>query len=171
MVSRKSTRPLALHLVLAACSAGVIGTVVLRLGADVTGTVVPRIVATDLAVEHHSPLTLRLRSTNGRSPGLLQISHDGMETVDVSVPEDWILREVRGAALSQVPSDPPVGGFRRWHVPAGAAATFQTPKAVRLRIHNPTGATLLVRHERVSLSAGTTEQDSVLIGKDFAEIW
>jgi hypothetical protein len=167
---KSSPSRLPLHLLLAACAMVVVA-IAVGLGPSVA---VPATVITprlDIGVEHTSPLTLFIRGTEGKTPGLIEFSHDGTETAPLSIPDTWILREVRRAAIKDITVDPPIAGFRRWHLPATVVLSFQTPGSVSLTVHNPSDIPLLIRHTRVSFPQSEATEGSVLAAEKPVRVW
>ncbi len=126
---------------------------------------------TTILVEHQEPLALTLRATAGKMPGILDISHDASTGALLHVPENWTVREVRGARVTDVISAPPLFGSRRFTIPARATVSFTVPLPGNVRIQNPSGIPLLIRTIVVSLPDGKTTDDSVLITTKPAVVW
>jgi hypothetical protein len=125
----------------------------------------------EIAVEHSSAITLTLRMSTGKSKGIADVSSDGNDGLRVSVPAQWQRRDVRGAALSAVTSDPPSFGFRRWHLPAGATLSFWIGDPAHVRVRNPSETPVLVLAKRINVVTGKTDEKSVLIKEGTADLW
>jgi uncharacterized protein (UPF0548 family) len=127
--------------------------------------------AASVTITHAAARTVTLRETSHHAPGLVELSaRDGQASA--RVPEDWTLREVRGASLSEVPGDPPAHGERRWTLATGAVLSFTTPRSTALRIRNDAVTPLLVRYVLVDLETERVREDSVLMGREEErEIW
>ena len=124
-----------------------------------------------ILVEHQDPLALTLRATVGKMPGILDIHHDGSTGALIHVPDNWTVREVRGARIADVASAPPLFGSRRFVIPARATVSFIVPHPGSVRVQNPSGSPLFVRSTLVSLSDGKTTESSVLITTKPAVLW
>lgn len=118
----------------------------------------------ELGVEHTESLGLTMELSALHGKGIAEISHDGKETVFVSVPQDWTKREVRNVPISSVTSDPPSLGFARWHIPSGARISFTVPSAPsKIILHHPSDTPLKVDITRVNLDADTVDRDVILV--------
>lgn len=124
----------------------------------------------EVAVEHEAPATLTIHQTTGKNPGIVEFTGDGGD-VRISVPSGWERREVRGAALSAVTSDPPSLGFTRWHLPEGVTLSLRTGESPSLTIRNASAPPLLVVGKRVDVENGKTEEKSILIKEQAARLW
>lgn len=126
----------------------------------------------EIGIEHLSPLTLSVAASTGRGRGILEITHDGVEVVSVSVPETWEQREVRDGSLTDVPSDPPTFGFRRWNIPGSVTVSFLLPSVPdELTVHNPSGISLKIRLTRVVLDTEEVERNVILVKDAAARLW
>ena len=128
----------------------------------------------NIGVEHEAPLTIEFRfAIKDNVPvGLVELSHEGRETIFVSLPESWERREVRGRSLTDTPSEDPSFGFKRWHMPEGATLSFRTPAMPRtLDIHNPSGVVLKIRIVKVDLTTGVVDRNVMLVKDAAVEIW
>ncbi len=117
----------------------------------------------EMAIEHQSPAALTLtRTTDGT--GMTDIRNDGSEVLYVSIPEEWLRDEVRGAALSAVVSTDASLGFTRWTIPAGATVSFRVPLSWNaLKIRNISDEAMRLAITTIDLHAQTTETESYLI--------
>jgi hypothetical protein len=119
----------------------------------------------DIAVEHQEPLDLMLAISRRGGEGLLDIEHGNAETVFLSLPDDWERIEVRDADLAAVTGEPPMFGFVRWTLPAGAGVRFRLPQAPSgLRLHHQSDAPLHLDITAVDLDAGAVAHDERLLG-------
>lgn len=165
---------------------------VLNARADVLRSqAIPTAVPAELAVEHSAPLTLRLQMSTGKREGIAELTTDtsttltpsssdfgragsagGGETTAISIPSSWQRREVRGAALDVVTSEPAVMGFIRWHVPPGVTVSFRvTDDDSGLIVRNPSGIPLLIIGKRVNVLTEQVEEKSVLVKDGAARLW
>ncbi len=129
-------------------------------------------VIADIAIEHTTPLSLRFSISKRNGHGLIEVNHDGNETVHVSLPEEWQRSTVRNASLDAVGNDGPMLGFRRWQIPAGAAVEFKTTNAPEnLLIHNPSHIPLEIKYTLVDLETEAVESNVVLIKDDGVLLW
>jgi len=118
----------------------------------------------EMGVEHTGSLGLVLELSALKGKGIADVSHDGDETVFVSVPEDWVKREVRNVPIQSVTADPPSLGFVRWHIPPGARLSFSVPQAPsKIILHHPTDTPLKVGIKRVNLDADVVDRDVILV--------
>ncbi len=125
-----------------------------------------------IAVEHGTPLKLTLTVGEGKMPGMLDASHDGTGPVKLSVPSGWTLREVRNAALKDVPADPPSLGFTRWVLPPRAVLSFSLPAPpTGLTVMNPSGIPLHVTLTRVDLAKDTAEEETFLLTEESLRLY
>lgn len=135
-----------------------IGTANMRMTADTQERYVT------MAMEHGEPVTVSL--TLARETGIrrIDITHDGAETVFVSLPENWRRDEVRGAALEDVTREEPNLGYVRWALPAGSDVTYESPDDwTRAEIENPTGIPLGIKLTTVDLEENTSDYRVILI--------
>lgn len=118
----------------------------------------------DIAVEHTQPLTIRLRVTQNKMLRLIELGHDAPRTIFVSLPEEWQRGEVRGVPLTQVTSEPPSLGFRRWQIPAGGLIVFHSQSDfINVRIHNPSGVPLKIRYTSTDVEKRTSDHEVYLM--------
>ncbi len=128
--------------------------------------------ATEIAVEHDAAATLTIRQSDGKKEGIIEFAGEGAD-LRISVPSSWDQRDVRGAALSAVPSDPPAMGFTRWHLPKGVILSFhveETRNFASLRIRNPSPTPLLIIRRRVDVVSGKVEEKSLLLKEGTAQL-
>ncbi len=131
-------------------------------GQRMRGQVVPQ--SATIAVEHKKPLRFWLTVSEGTAPAVVELSHDGKGKAGISVPSDWKLREVRGAALKDIAIDTPTFGFTRRAVPGGATLSFTVPAAPDgVILYNPSEVQLEVRLKRIHLHPDSVQTDAFLI--------
>ncbi|MBI3332268.1 hypothetical protein HYZ99_04940 [Candidatus Peregrinibacteria bacterium] len=129
---------------------------------------------TDIGIEHSEPLTVEFRfGVKQNAPsGLIEVTHDGTETVYVSLPDTWERREVRGRSLEDTPGEESEFGFVRWHIPQGATLSFRTAEMPRdLDMHNPSGIALKIRLVKVELMTGAVERNVILVKNAPVNVW
>lgn len=125
-----------------------------------------------IAVEHAGPMRLSLMVSEGKTPGILELSHDGKEPAFLSVPAEWRVREVRHGRFSDLAADPPSFGFIRRRVPGGITLSFLLPSPPSgLLLQNPTGVALKVSVKRVNMLTGTTSDDVFLLKDGSKLLW
>ncbi|MDO8468578.1 MAG: hypothetical protein Q7S29_02365 [Candidatus Peribacter sp.] len=125
----------------------------------------------EIGLEHTKPVTLSLSFTTNGAKGVMDIRHDALETVYVSLPSTWTKREVGGVPLTAVTSDPPSFGFTRWSVPAGALVSFDVTPPATILLHNPSGIPAEIRLTRVDLTKNAVERDIILVQEGSALLW
>ena len=127
----------------------------------------------EIGIEHTESVALDIALAIGADgSGIIELAHDASETAQISVPDDWVLREVRGKALSEILSDPPSFGFTRWHVPAKATLSFRVPQIPSsLSAHNPSSAPLKIKLTKVDLESEKVERNVVLLKEARAKVW
>jgi hypothetical protein len=124
-----------------------------------------------IAIEHTQPLLFSLTMSAGESQGIAELSHRSAETIRVSVPESWTIREVRGTSLHAITKESASFGLNRYTLPANAVLSFMVPSApAHLRVLNPTGAVLSIEIAEVHLDTGVVERETVLV-KDKIDLW
>lgn len=160
----------------AAAVAAVVAVVVLSQGAlregasSLTAELIPGERA-EIGLEHTKPVTLSLSFTTNGPKGIADIRHDALETVHVSLPSSWTKREVGGVPLAAVTADPPVFGFTRWSVPAGAVVSFDVTPPSTILLHNPSGIPAEVRLTRVNLTKNSVERNIILVQEGSVLLW
>jgi len=126
----------------------------------------------DIAVEHATPLRLGFAIASGKGRSIIELNHDGAETVGISVPQGWKRTEVRGAPIEAFMADEPTFGFVRWSLPPKAGIAFQAEATIeRVVMHNPSGVPLQVRLTRVDLEKGTAAHETILIPDSPTQLW
>lgn len=160
----------------AAAVAAIVAVVVLSQGAlrdgasSLTAALIPGERA-EIGLEHTKPVTLSLSFTTNGTNGVMDIRHDALETVYLSLPSTWIRREVGGVPLTAVTADPPVFGFTRWSMPAGALVSFDVTPPSTILLHNPSGIPADIRLTRVDLEQNAVERDILLVQEGSILLW
>jgi hypothetical protein len=83
-----------------------------------------------IGLEHGTGMALALTVTNGSGGAIIDIGHDAVTLIAVSVPTTWTRTEVRGVPLSSVTSQEAALGFTRWTLPAGASVTYRSNERI-----------------------------------------
>lgn len=127
----------------------------------------------EIGIEHDASIALDIALAVGADgSGIIEVAHDGSETARLSVPSDWVLREVRGRTLAEILSDPPSFGFTRWHIPSNATLSFRVPQIPSsLTAHNPSPAALKIKLTKVDLQSEKVERNVVLLKEARAKVW
>ena len=124
-----------------------------------------------IAIEHTSPLTFFIASTVNTDPGIIDFWHSGEETVFLSVPDSWVVREVRHGALDALSPAPASGGFHRYPLPRGVTVSFSGTSPLHLLVHNPSAIPLHVHYKRIQLEKDRMQEGSVLVGERPGQVW
>ncbi|OGJ56215.1 hypothetical protein A3D88_02990 [Candidatus Peribacteria bacterium RIFCSPHIGHO2_02_FULL_52_16] len=171
-MKKKTSSPLAVHATIAAAALGGFLLLPLLSGEDLLSTI-PATSPAEIGVEHTMPATLALTlAVTDEAKGILEVSHDAAETVFVSLPETWILWEVRGKALADIKEDAPSFGFIRWHIPAGATLSFRLEEIPSsLSAENPSGVSLKIQLTTVDLVSEHVGRNVILVKNARAKIW
>lgn len=128
--------------------------------------------AVDIAVEHKESTHLTMNTSTRGDRGLVELSHDSSETILVSLPSEWLRREVRHASLSDIQPEPPTFGFTRWKLPGGARVTFEAQQALQgVILHNPSKVPLRVSFTHVDLETEETLHDSRFVQDNAMQLW
>ena len=118
----------------------------------------------DIGVEHASPLSLYIEVGRLSNSAMIDMYSDTTETVKISVPSEWSLREVRNATVDDIASDEPTFGFTRWSVPAHAGVSFYAPNGPEsIMLHNPSGVQMKVNISNIDIEAQTVERNVLLV--------
>lgn len=126
----------------------------------------------DMAIEHDAPATLTVAASILHGGALIELANTNADAVYISVPSDWQRSEVRNAPLAAVQQEPPMLGYVRWHIPAGARVSFRAPQAPGgVLLHNPNKQPLKVTVILVELEDDTVMQDIVLVYGKAARLW
>ena len=143
----------------------------LRAQVQVTDEVNEPVIA-EMGVEHALPLSLSMEISSLQGVGLLDITHEGEETIFISLPMSWSRKEVRGVSLSSVREETSSFGFTRWRFPEGASVTFGLPKYPdSLLLHNPSEVSLKINVTQVNLNEGTVTHDIILVQESPVALW
>ena len=128
-----------------------------------SGSGAPQAAATDIAVEHTLPLTLRIARLASSGTNVFEVGFVGRGTGALHLPSSWTRQEVRGAALASVTSEPTEWNFVRWVLPAGAVVRFDAPNPGRVTLHNPSGIPLTVRTTTVHAITDVRDDDARIV--------
>lgn len=121
----------------------------------------------DVEVQHVKSVSVTLALSPQDAPGLADLTEVGSEPVQVSVPQEWNLREVRGGTLAEVHADPPSLGYRRWHLPPNRTVSFTVPHVpASVRAINNSTAPLLFRLTRVDTTNTQKRTDVMIVTHD-----
>ena len=124
-----------------------------------------------IGVEHEHPLELTLTISAGAGAGIAEVGHRADETMHISIPASWTLREVRGSSLEAITKDPPSFELIRYTLPPHVVLSFTVPAVPEhLTIHNAGASILSVQTVEVHLDTGEVKRDVQLV-KDKAELW
>ena len=126
----------------------------------------------EIGIEHNEPLSVSIEASEMKGKGLLEIEQSGAEEILLSLPSDWIRKEVRNASIKDVTFETASLGFKRWHMPAGASILFELPKfPSSLIIHNPSKVTVKVSLTKVDMESGLVENEVVLVQEGPVKLW
>ncbi len=117
-----------------------------------------------IVVEHEVPLTVTLRLSMRDASRVVDVAHDGAQTIFLSVPEDWKRTEVRGVPLTAVTASETAMGFTRWALPAKAQISLRTTGYWRqVTMRNPSRIPLQLSLTTVDLDTNRAIHDVFLI--------
>ncbi len=126
----------------------------------------------DIAIEHKESLSVRISMSMLHGQGILEIGHDGKETIQVSVPDSWERTEVRNTPIDMLKNESPMLGFVRWHFPPETTVTFRMMDAPdNVLIHNPNRVPLKLSYVYVDLETEEILQDIKLIKDESMTLW
>jgi len=161
--ARPSAAPMHGTAFLAAAVVAVLGILFALSDAKLSARVGTGVSAT-IGIEHQKAARLNLTVSAGVGPGLAELSCACDETVFLSLPATWTLREVRGAALEQVPADEAAFGFRRWTLPPNVTLSLHVAALPdSYEIHNPTNVPLQLTLRRINVADGHVDENVHLI--------
>ena len=123
-----------------------------------------------VAIEHDRALTLTVTQSTGKENGIVEFATEG-SAARISTPVAWERREVRGAPMEEVTSDPPAMGYTRWNVPAGATVSFWVEGSPPLTIRHASDSPLLIVSKRVNIATGSVDEHSILLQDGTARLW
>lgn len=113
-----------------------------------------------VAIEHEASAGITVTHAIGGQAPFADIENENDFPIHISLPAAWERGEVKGAALSDVASDAPDFGFRRWRIPATSIVSFKTGNEWQiLKVHNASPSLLKVRVITVDLATNTTSSD------------
>lgn len=122
--------------------------------------------ATDIAVEHDAPVTVKIARLASSGTNVLEIGITGTGTVALHVPTSWSRQEVTGASLDSVVEHPEEAGFVRWSLPIGTTIRFDAVNPGRITVHNPSGIAMTVSATTVNPRTGAREDDARIVTTD-----
>ena len=126
----------------------------------------------EIGIEYNEPLSVSIEASEMKGKGLFEIEQNSAEEILLSLPGDWIRKEVRNAAIKDVTFETASLGFKRWHMPEGASILFELPKfPSSLIIHNPSKVTVKVSTTRINLESGSVENEVVLVQEGPVKLW
>lgn len=157
-----------------ASTAALLVVVVVALGFSITKT---RGISTSdstahIGIEHTEPLTLAITQKEQAGRAIMDIENAGNETVFVSVPDQWAMREIHGAPLKDISKEEPSFGFIRWQFPPHATLSFIAPLAPEsLVLHNPSHIPVKVDVTILDAQENSGRRFVVLVQSSPAKIW
>jgi hypothetical protein len=126
-----------------------------------------------MTVEHHGRQTLSVNAAKNSKPGIVELRKDGSGTLMVKLPEQMVLREVRGAALAAVQKSNASKGMRTWTLPSAATLSFilepRSPSSFIIR--SQSSDPLLLKLKTINVASGSVLHDSMLLGKGEVTMW
>ena len=126
----------------------------------------------EIGIEHNEPLSVSIEASEMKGRGLFEIEQKGSEKILLSVPGEWIRKEVRNASIKDVIYESASLGFKRWHMPAGSSILFELPKfPTSLIVHNPSKVTVKVALTKVDMESGSTENEVMLVQEGPVKLW
>lgn len=121
---------------------------------------------TNIAIEHTSPLTLRIARLAASGGNIVDLSHTSSGSIALHLPASWLREEVRGVALSAVTAEAQEWNTVRWVIPAYATVRFSAPNADHVLLHNPSGIPVTVRTIRIDAVRGERQEDATIVTTD-----
>jgi hypothetical protein len=120
-----------------------------------------------IAIEHAGNAAVTLTRSTKHMPQFVDFSNDGAQAIRISLPAAWERGEVRNAALSEIVTEEPSPGYRRWQLPAGATLSFLNPlPATAWTVHNPSGLPLRLRTVMVDIDSGRVMREVYLLSEE-----
>lgn len=116
-----------------------------------------------LVAEHEGPAGMKITFSTAEGERLVTI---GANTADVrlSLPQEWVRQEVRGANLSDVRQEEAGLGYVRWVFPAGSDVHFRSTRGWKtLTLHNSSPAPLKVDFVRIDPLSQESTYDAFLV--------
>ncbi len=132
-----------------------------------TGDAVPEEQA--ILAGHAGPVSLSV--IRGVRSGLEVVEFEPDAALFLTVPATWTLREVRGAVLENVQSEPGGTGYTRWTLPSGSRFSFLTDKATHLTVHGAGSGTLLLKIRHIDLQNELTRETTQLLKEGKIQLW
>ncbi|OGJ58749.1 hypothetical protein A2635_02630 [Candidatus Peribacteria bacterium RIFCSPHIGHO2_01_FULL_51_9] len=125
-----------------------------------------------IGIEHTEPLTLGITQKEQAGRAIIDIENSGNETVFVSIPDQWNMREVHGAPLKTMKEEEPSFGFIRWQFPPNVTVSFLAPLAPEsLVLHNPSHIPIKVDVTTLDGTKNTGQRFVVLVQSSPVKIW
>lgn len=118
---------------------------------------------TNVGVEHDGPAALTWEMGIGGRAMLIDVRHTGSGALGLNLPQSWHLREVRGAELASITSDPVADGYVRWMLPGMVTASFEASSITSITFHNAATTPLSVTYTRVDLATGARDEGVLLV--------
>lgn len=157
-------------LLLLVASIGIFGTVSLKRAQVTAKQRQPNPV--EIGIEHNEPLSISIEASELRGRGLFEIGQFGTEVIQLSVPGEWMRKEVKNASIKDVTFETASLGFKRWHMPAGSSILFELPKfPSSLIVHNPSKVTIKVSTTKVNMESGSADNEVVLVQEGPVKLW
>lgn len=117
--------------------------------------------ATNIAVEHVAPATIRIARLAGTGTNVFEMTVTGSGAVAVHLPSSWKRQELRGAPLERMVGEPQEWGYVRWTMPLGATARFDMRDPGTITVHNPSNIPLTV--STVTVRGGSRTEDAFIM--------
>ena len=125
-----------------------------------------------MGIEHTEPLTLAITQKEQAGRAIIDIESSTDETIFVSVPDQWKMREAHGAPLTDIQAEEPSFGFIRWQFPPKVTVSFLTPLAPdSLILHNPSQIPIKVVVTTLDAANNSGKRSIVLVQNSPAKIW
>ena len=123
-------------------------------------------IRTAIAVEHTSPITLRISRLASSGANVFEIGFTGSGSIALHLPASWKRQEVSGAPIASVTATSQEWDFVRWTLPAGATVRFDAPNPGIVTLHNPSGIPMTVSTIRVNAELGTRQDEATIVTDD-----
>ncbi len=162
MAKKRRAKGVSRHWAAAGAAAALLGLSLIVTWAGGKAVPVGRMGGQIVTIEHREMLTLHFTITADHHPGLVDVWRDGGGSASLSVPETWIVRDVRGALLGDLATGSSQNGYRTHALPAGAHLSFLLPLQQDIVVFNGSRAALLVKWKMIDLETGTVKEGSVL---------
>ncbi len=158
----------------AAAGVGMVAIVILTIASVSSPSLASRLQRSvvDIGIEHQKPLTLSMEVGVQHTGANVEFFSESDETILISVPSNWVRREVKNAPIDTVSAEPPSLGFTRWTLPPRAGISFRLSEAPEsLILHNPTEVQMMLNLARVDLPTNTVNKDVILIQGNTQRLW